>query len=262
MRGEQTKTRSELISHGVIAGVVTVTIAVIELRTHIWLSQGLGDAFVPVVLAAGFVLAFAAIYFIDSFIDRRFDRAREAAAKAPIRLPKVGCVDGEWLDVIWSGDERHPSRGGVITIASTEAGGFEIAGRSYDLRNFTEPVGIFEATTTVAQGSLVLYHYAGHEGELLDDAQAGRKRKGKQQGDSGVGYYQFWWDDTGCLRFTGAFLALSLAQPVRYVSGRRIASIRKDDDRLGLLKDYAAEWRSKRDSNPSSSEADRPPPGA
>jgi hypothetical protein len=256
MRGEQTRTKSELISHGVIAGVVTVTIAVIELRTHIWLTHELGNAFVPVVLALAFVLAFAAIYLVDKFLDRHFEQARAAAAKAPILLPKVGCVDGEWLDVIWSGDERHPSRGGILSIESSEAGGFEIEGRSYDLRNFTEPVGIFEATTSVAHGSLILYHYAGHEDQLLDDAQG----KAKQQGDSGVGYYQFWWDDTGCLRFTGAFLALSLAQPVRYVSGRRIATIREADDRLGLLKEYAAEWRSKRDSNPSTSDADKPPP--
>lgn len=217
--------RAELATHGVIAGIVTVTIAAVEIGTHSWLSDRLGSAFLPLVLGGAFVLAFCAIYLLQRTLEGHIRRLRTRHALAPIELDALGCIDGEWMDAMWFEDEARPSQGSLLTIRSARHAGFAIEGRTYAAHSVVEPVGSFSTTKTLCRDHVVLYHYEGHEG--------------RQRPDAGVGYYAFWRDDQGDLRFDGAFLALSLQRRgLRYVQGRRLSAAQAQGDRREALKAY------------------------
>jgi hypothetical protein len=151
----ESERRKEIVHHAVIGGLLAMALGVFH-----FLSEGLfNDIFknYPVVLGAfrahpigfgitslliiGFII-FAVIYQLEAHWERMQTRLEQALKAQPRPIPRVGLVDGHWVDAIWDSEKRL-IQGSVIKITSTTEKGFKVNGVSYYADDVENEVGDF-----------------------------------------------------------------------------------------------------------------------
>lgn len=199
----------EVIRHSAIGGFVAVALAWFEKEAHHWF----GDAFErhpnwfqALTLAAIFFGAFFTILIIQLIWER-----------APLKLPKIGTVDGIWIDILLISNK--PAEIAIVEISSSSHG-FEITGDVYEaasiVRGSAKHIANFSGAGHAAGDDLIYYHYRGH---------ATSRTIRRDGNDEGVGFYKFSQvaGNHKELRYHGTFFGLNLKPPTRHVEGRKIS---------------------------------------
>jgi hypothetical protein len=158
------------------------------------------------LLGAGAVMVLAFLYCWEWIVG-----------KWPVKLGRVGKINGYWLDAIYPTDSGELKMGSVIHMECSSTG-FRVYGWSYDYvngelipakpgSNYFEGAGIPSET-----GSSCFYHYTGFEGRP----------------DDGIGRYDFRLGSPrkGDVEFEGYFLSPHLGEAkageARVVLGRKV----------------------------------------
>ncbi len=217
--GSHRSGRSELVTHAVVAALVTTVVAAMELGVEHWIREWAGNYALLVALVATFALAFAILYVLEIVVERRHERRSAADGNRPLQIDDLGDVCGTWVDVVsYAPQGTPPAEGTIMHVRGTRGTGLKVSGEAFRAGDLGS-LGQFDTTTTFVEGRTLIYHYKGSKGN---------------QHDSGVGFYRFWRDSSHDLRMVGGFLALSLKQQVRFVSGRRLRESELADQMAAL----------------------------
>jgi len=218
----------EVFSHALIVAALAAAAYAAE-----WAQEAIPDWFhrwsLPVHLALLAVVigaVFLAVYLLETFLKRAVQQPQ------PIRIERVGLVDGAWISCIREvdGNSLRLIGGGIMRIESTGKDVFAVEGDHYGGRDAAAAKGHFRGTGYLS-GSGFIYEYFGGEGVLSDH---------------GVGLCRFRKSLIGVERveLDGVFIALGL-NATRRIEGRKLTSEEEQrlqsPDGLELLRDFLAE---------------------
>ena len=243
--GEDVMT-TEIRTHAIIGAVVAAVLVTFDViredvvgplmdTLRVQSTSAQFAAAIALVFILTFVLAFAALYVVTLWWERR----------RPIMLEDLGSdVDGTWIYCVDDVEDPRVSGASILDIKSHASKGFEVSGRYYlkklDSNNGAfelERAGEFNGEGWHRKGSGIHYWYTGAE-----------SRAGEAGQDDGFGCYLF-SRHAGQLRMRGAFTGLLLGEQHKPTTreiheGRRLTpdeqrSLRVNGD-LALLNDVIA----------------------
>lgn len=216
----------EIRRHAVIGGLISLFLAGFHLFEADWLefvSTSTSRAKIiaaAVILIAAFVLAFLAIWLVES-VWKKVQWSRK------IPVEGVGIIDGCWIQAIV--EDHRISQGSVIILKSAAGEGFSVSGTSYEV----------DAQGTVARQPWGMFR--GQRGTLFPQG-ISYVYDGQQGGNRhfGVVYYQFRTQTEGGKQqkyLEGAFLARQ-QKAVHLVVGRMLPEALSDQDVFTLLQEF------------------------
>ncbi|HEV3457437.1 MAG TPA: hypothetical protein VHG32_12820 [Thermoanaerobaculia bacterium] len=198
----------EILRHSVIGGLIAVALAWTDNAVHAWFREVYAhhpNWLQALTLAAVFVAAFGLIMSVER-IWQTLD------LKKRFKLPKLGAIDGIWVEATWDAAPPEPLDFAVLEI-STANHEFAMSGTVF-------------AAGSVRAGKLTRIGDCQSRGPLPIDDDAYYKSEGHNvpgQGSyRGVGLLRFYRQPgKPDLMFQGAYFGDGLERPMRHCLGRR-----------------------------------------